>query len=132
MNCKVCKNVIFSTGVTLETIDGTETLVVDIPDGTYGNCCQYCLILTQAIPLDTPISAPVAISIGGDITTVYPLVSCDCSQVTACAIRTRTKYPVIVSTNTISGVFKVLRNLSCAPNNNLPSLPVPEAPAAGA
>ena len=132
-NCKVCKNVIFSTGVTLETIDGTETLVIDIPAATYGNCCHYCLIVTQAIPTDTPISAPVSISIGGDTTVVYPVVNgCSCAQVTACSIRTRTKYPVLVSTSATGGVFKVLSNLSCAPNNNLPSLPVPAAPAAGA
>jgi hypothetical protein len=72
---------------------------------------------------------PVAISIAGVVTTVYPLVRCDCAQVTACAIRTRTKYPVIVSTNATGGVFKVLKGLSCAPNNALASLPVETAAA---
>ena len=66
---------------------------------------------------------PVAISIAGNTTTVYPLVRCNCAQVTACGIRTRTKYPVIVSTNSTGGVFKVLRNLPCYPINALASLP---------
>jgi hypothetical protein len=131
-NCKICDNVVFSTSVTVVTVDGVDTLVINIPEATYGNCCHYKLVVAQTIPATATINQPVAISIGGDVTTVYPLVKCDCSQVTACAIRTRTIYPVVVSTNPTGGVFKVLRNLSCAPNNNLPSLPVPAAPAAGA
>ena len=131
-NCKICDNVVFSTSVTVVTVDGTDTLVINIPEATYGNCCHYKLVVAQTIPDTATINHPVSISIGGDTTTVYPLVKCDCSQVTACAIRTRTIYPVVVSTSPTGGVFKVLRNLSCAPNNNLPSLPVPAAPAAGA
>lgn len=123
-NCKLCDNIIISTAVTVVTVDGVDTLVINIPAATYGNCCRYCLVIAQTIPTTATIAMPVAISIGGDTTTVYPLVRCDCAQVTACDIRTRTKYPVIVSTNTTGGVFKVLKNLSCAPNNNLPSLPV--------
>lgn len=130
-NCKLCRNTILSTSVTVVTVDGVDTLVIDIPEATYGNCCNYNLIVAQTIPTTATIAMPVAISIGGDVTTVYPLVKCDCAQVTACAIRTRTKYPVVVSTSATSGVFKVLRNLSCAPNNNLPSLPVPAAAAEG-
>ena len=122
-NCHLCKNTVISTAVTVVTVDGVDTLVIDIPQANYGNCCHYKLIVAQTIPTTATISMPVAISIGGDTTTVYPLVKCDCSQVTACGIRTRTIYPVVVSTNATSGVFKVLRNLCCAPNNNLPSLP---------
>ena len=46
-------------------------------------------------------------------------------QVTACAIRTRTRYSTCVSTNAVGGVFKSLGGLSCCPTNNLESLPVP-------
>ena len=130
-NCKLCKNVIISTAVTVVTVDGVDNLVIDIPAATYGNNCHYCLVVAQTIPTTATIGMPVSISIGGDTTTVYPLVKCDCSQVTACAIRTRTKYPVLVSTSATSGVFKVLNNLSCAPNNNLPSLPVVTAAEGG-
>lgn len=130
-NCKLCDNIIISTAVTVVTVDGVDTLVINIPAATYCNCARYCLVIAQNIPTTATIAMPVAISIGGDVSTVYPLVRCDCAQVTACAIRTRTKYPLVVSTTATSGVFKVLKNLSCAPNNNLPSLPVPTAAEGG-
>ena len=128
-NCQICKRLIISDSVTVVTVAGVDTLVIDIPAGSYGNNCRYCIVVAQAIPDTATINMPVAISIGGVTTTVYPLVRCDCAQVTACAIRTRTKYPVIVSTNATGGVFKVLKGLSCAPNNALATLPV-ETPAA--
>lgn len=128
-NCQICKRLVISTSVTVVTVDGTDTLVIDIPAGTYGDNCRYCLVVAQAIPATATINMPVAISIAEVVTTVYPLVRCDCAQVTACAIRTRTKYPVIVSTNATGGVFKVLKGLSCAPNNALASLPVETAAA---
>ena len=124
-NCRICDRIIISTAVTVITVDGTDTLVIDIPTGTYFDGCKYCLVIAQAIPTTATIAMPVAISIGGDTTTVYPLTRCDCSQATACAIRTRTKYPVRVSTSAIGGVFKVLSGLSCSPDNALASLPVP-------
>lgn len=129
-NCKICDRLIISTAVTVVTVEGTDTLIIDIPAATYMDGCRYCIVIAQTIPTTATIDMPVAVSIGGDTTTVYPLVRCDCAQVTACAIRTRTKYPVLVSTNATGGVFKVLRGLSCAPNNRLASLPV-ATPAAG-
>lgn len=130
-NCKngnkICRKAIFSTAVTVLTIDGTDTLVIDIPASTYFDGCQYCLFITQTIPATATINMPVAISIGGVTTTVYPLTRCDCSQATACSIRTRTRYPVRVSTSAAGGVFKVLSGLSCSPNNALASIPIPTA-----
>lgn len=129
-SCKLCKNLIISTAVTVVTVDGTDTLVIDLPVGTYSDNCKYCIVIAQTIPATATINMPVAFSIGGDTTTVYPFVrSGDCSQVTACAIRTRTRYSTIVSTNAIGGVFKSLGGLSCSPNNNLLSLPVTTTPA---
>lgn len=124
-DCKLCSKIIISTSVTVVTVNGVDTLLIDIPSATYMDGCRYCIVVAQTIPSTATINMPVAISIGGNTTTVYPLTRCDCSQVTACAIRTRTKYPVLVSTNATGGVFKVLRNLCCCPNNNLASLPVP-------
>lgn len=121
---KICDDIIISSSVTVVTIDGTDTLVIDIPAATYRDGCRYNIVIAQTIPTTATIATPVAISIGGVTTTVYPLVKCDCSQVTACAIRTRYKYPVLVSTNATGGVFKVLKGLHCCPNNNLASLPV--------
>lgn len=125
-NCnRLCPNLIISTAVTLTTVSGTDTLLINIPEGTYKNGCKYCIVVAQNVPTTVPIGTPVAVSIGGNTTTVYPLTNRCCAQVTACAIRTRTRYPVCVSTSAKGGTFKVLSGLSCAPNNNLASIPVP-------
>ena len=131
-SCTICPNLVISTAVTVVTIDTVPTLVVDIPAGTYQNDRRLCLVIAQAIPTTATIAMPVAISIGGDTTTVYPMVRCDCAQVTASNIRTRTRYPLKVSTTATGGVFKVLRNLSCGPDNALAAIPAPAAPAAAA
>lgn len=124
-NCRICDRIVISTSVTVVTVDGTDTLVIDIPAGSYGNCCKYCLVVAQTIPTTATIAMPVAISIGGDTTTVYPLVGQCCRQISACGIRTRTKYPVVVATTSTSGVFRSLRTLPCYPTEVLASLPVP-------
>lgn len=121
---RLCPNLIISTAVTLTTVSGTDTLLINIPEGTYKNGCKYCIVVAQNVPTTVPIGTPVAVSIGGNTTTVYPLTNRCCVQVTACAIRTRTRYPVCVSTSATGGTFKVLSGLSCAPNNALASLPV--------
>lgn len=130
-SCNECPRKIFSSGVSIVTVDGTDTLVIDVPQQSFTNCQKGCLVIIQSIPLTATISTPVAISIGGVTTTVYPVVSCDCSQVTACALRTRRRYPFIVSTNADGGVFKILRNLSCSPNTNLATIPVAETTTGG-
>lgn len=124
-NCNtLCPNLIISTSVSVVTVNGVDTLVVNIPSGSYRNGCKYCIVIAQAIPTTATIGMPVAISIGGVTTTVYPLTNKCCAQVTACAIRTRKRYPVCVSTTATGGTFKVLCGLSCAPNNALESLPI--------
>lgn len=125
-NCnRLCPNLIISTAVTLVTVGGTDTLLINIPAGTYRNGCKYCIVVAQSIPTTVPIGTPVAISIGGDTTTVYPVTNRCCAQITACAIRTRMRYPMCVSTTATGGTFKVLSGLSCAPNNALASLSAP-------
>ena len=124
-SCKLCKNLVISQSVTIVAVDGVSTLVIDLPERCYLDNCKVCVVIAQNLPAETTITTPVAFSIGGDTTTVYPFVRCDCSQVTACAIRTRTRYATRVSTNAIGGVFKSLGGLSCCPTNNLESLPVP-------
>ena len=133
MNCyKLWNNLEISDSVTVVTIDGTDTLVIDVPATTFTDGCRYEIVVAQTIPATATINMPVAISIGGDTTTVYPLTRCDCAQITACAIRTRTRYPVLVATNAIGGVFKVLRRLPCYPDNRLRTLPVVTATAGAA
>ena len=129
-NCNtLCPNLIISTSVTVVTVNGTDTLLINIPAGTYRNGCKYCIVVAQTIPATATINMPVAVSIGGDTATVYPMTNRCCAQVTSCAIRTRTRYPVCVSTSATGGTFKVLSGLSCAPNNALASIPVPVTPA---
>ena len=124
-NCRLCRNIVISTAVTVVTVDGTDTLVIDIPAGFYPDCRRVCLIVAQTIPTAATIAMPAAISIGGDTTTVYPIVNCDCSQVTACAIRTRTKYGLCISTSATSAVFKSLKPLNCYPTETLATIPAP-------
>ena len=121
-NCQLCKNLVISSSITIVTVDGTDTLVIDIPAGVYADCQRVCLVLAQTIPTTATIATPVAISVGGDTTTVYPVVKCDCTPVTACALRTRRKYPLKVNTTPTSAVFKSLGKLSCQPNSNLSSI----------
>lgn len=132
-SCKMCDNLIISQSVTLVTVDGVDTVVIDLPQRAYNDGCKYCIIIAQAIPTTATIGAPVAFSIGGVTTTVYPFVKCDCSQITVCGIRTRTRYATRVSTSATGGVFKSLGGTSCFPVNNLASLPIATtAPAAQA
>jgi hypothetical protein len=125
-NCnRLCPNFVPSTSITVVAIDGVDTLVIDIPTGVYGNGCQYCIFTLQAIPEAATVNMPVAISIGGDTTTVYPLVACKtCIQATASQVRTRTRYCTVVQTNTVSGVFKAYSGLSIYCPDVLASLPI--------
>lgn len=115
--CKLCDKLIISQSVTFTA----GTLIINIPAGNYDNGCQYCIVIAQAIPAATTINAPVVITIG-DGTVQYPLTNRCCSQVTACGIRTRTKYCTIVSTNTTGGSFRLIGKPSCSPDNRLSSI----------
>lgn len=115
--CKLCSKLVISNSVTF--VNGN--LVINLPAGAYQNGEKYCIILAQAIPDTTTINSPVVVTIGTG-TQQYPLTRTDCSQVTACGIRTRTKYSVCVSTDATGGVFKMLGKPHCYPRNNLPSI----------
>lgn len=123
-NCRICDKLIISTAVTIITVDGVDTLVIDLPAGVYANHTKYCIVIAQTIPDAATINLPVAFSIGGDTTTVYPFINYNCTQVTASGVRSRTKYPVVVCTNTTSGVFRAFNNIRCYPADNLSGLPV--------
>lgn len=115
--CKLCDKLVISSGVTFTG----GNVIINIPAGDYRNGCKYCLVVAQAIPTTATIAAPVVITIGTG-TEQYPLTRCDCSQVTACGIRTRTRYSTIVSTNATGGTFKMLGRPCCSPNNSLGSI----------
>lgn len=126
--CRLCDRLIISQAVTFA--DGT--LTINIPAGSYANGCKYCIIVAQTIPAETTITAPVVITIG-DGTVEYPLTNRCCAQVTACGIRTRTKYSTVVSTSAVGGTFKMLGNPCCSPDNSLAAIDgtAPEAAAGG-
>ena len=118
-NCigKLCRRLVLSQSVTFT--DGT--LVINIPAGSYGNGERYCLVIAQAIPTETTIAAPVVITIG-DGTVQYPLQNRCCAPVTACGIRTRTRYATVVTTSPTGGVFKMLGEPACSPDYSLTAI----------
>ena len=120
--CELCDRLIISDAVTYTA--ATNSLVIDIPAGTYFRNNKYCIVVAQSIPTDTTINALVYISIGGDVTNLYPLVRSNCAQVTACSIRTRTKYSTCVVTDTATGSFRLLGDIPCCATNALASLPI--------
>lgn len=127
--CRICDRLVLSQAI---TFDGTN-LVVNLPAGSYNNNEKYCVILAQAIPITTTIAAEVVFTIG-DGTVEYPLVNRCCRPVTACGVRTRTKYSVCVQTTPTTATFRMLGNPSCQPNNNLTAIDgtAPVADGAGA
>lgn len=123
--CKLCDHLILSDSVTFNAT--ANALLIDIPAGTYYRGEKYCIVITEPIPEETTITALVYISIGGVTTTLYPLVRSNCAQVTACSLRTRTRYATCVVTDTATGSFRLLGDVPCSPNAALASLPITEA-----
>lgn len=117
--CKLCDRLVISQSVTYSAANG---LVINLPAGSYVDGEKYCIVVAQAIPTAATITAPVNITIGTTSTTLYPLTKCDCGQVTACGIRTRTKYSTRVVTTATGGSFRLLGKPSCSPNNTLPAI----------
>lgn len=108
---RISQNVVFSGG----------NLIINLPAGSYNDGEKICIIVAQAIPSTTTITAPVVITVG-EGTQQYPLTKCNCAPVTACSIRTRTRYSVCVNTTATGGTFRLLGNPCCAPNNRLTSI----------
>ena len=115
--CRLCDRLVLSQAVTFA--DGT--LTINLPAGSYANGEKYCIVIAQAIPEATTITAPVVITIGTG-TEEYPLTNRCCAQVTACSLRTRTRYSTVVSTSATGGTFKMLGKGACAPVNNLTAI----------
>lgn len=124
--CRLCPRLIISEAVTF----AAGVLTINLPAGSYNDGCKYCLVIAQAIPDATTINAPVVITIGTG-TEEYPLTGCDCAQLTAAAVRTRTRYATRVSTTPTGGTFRLLGRACCAPDNSLTAIDG-TAPAAAA
>lgn len=112
--CQLCKRLIISQSITFTD----NTLVVNLPDGSYTNGEKYCIVFAQSIPDTVTISAPVVFTIGNGATT-FPLVTRNCVAVTACGVRTRTKYSTCVVTSANGATFRMLGKPCCSPSNNL-------------
>ena len=125
--CQVCKKLVVSQAISFTD----NTLIVDLPAGSYQDGCKYCIIFAQTIPQTATIGSNVVFTIGSG-TVQYPLVNRCCRPVTACGIRTRTKYSVVVETTASGATFKMLGNPACSPSNNLTAIngtaPTTEAP----
>lgn len=115
--CQVCKKLVISQAINFTD----NTLIVDLPAGNYQDGCKYCIIFSQNIPQTATIGSNVVFTIGSG-TVQYPLVNRCCRPVTACGIRTRTKYSVVVETNASGATFKMLGNPACSPSNNLTAI----------
>lgn len=115
--CRLCDRLVISQAVTFA---GGE-LTINLPAGNYRNGQKYCIVVAQSIPDTATINAPVVVTIGTG-TNQYPLTRCDCAQVTACGIRTRTKYSTVVNTTGTGGTFRLLGRPACAPNNAIASI----------
>lgn len=115
--CRLCDHLAISTAVAFT--DGN--LVITLPADSYRNGEKVCIVIAQTIPEETTINAPVVIQIG-DGTERYPLTTRCCAQVSACGVRTRTRYATRVITSATSATFRLLGNPSCTPNYNLQSI----------
>lgn len=115
--CRLCDHLVISQDVTY----ASGVLTVNIPAGSYENCDKYCLVISQTIPTDAIIGAPVVITIG-DGTVNYPLLLCNGVQMTAGTLRTRTKYSTVVQTSATGGSFRLLGKICFQQNNNLQSI----------
>lgn len=118
ISCNECPNKVFSNSVAIQTIADVDTLVINIPSQTFNDGQRGCLVIVQSIPTAATIEMPVAITIGTG-TTAYTVTDCSGVAVTVPMLRTRRRYPFKVVTNPTTGVFKILKNLSCASVNNL-------------
>ena len=115
--CKLCDKLVISQAVTF----AGGVLTINLPAGTYNNGCKYCIVVAQTIPAATTITAPVEITIGTG-TETYPLLGNCCQQLTACSIRTRTRYATRVVTDAAGGSFRLLGRACCSPNYALPGI----------
>ncbi len=116
-NCQLCPRFTTSVAVTF----AADTLTINIPADSYSNRQKVCLVVAQAIPAATTITAPVVVTIGTG-TVEYPLVDRCGTQLTAAALRTRTLYHTVVNTNAAGGIFKIYDRVFANAANALPAI----------
>lgn len=115
--CRLCDHLAISTAVAFTG----GNLVITLPANSYQDGEKVCIVIAQTIPAETTINAPVLVQIG-EGTELYPLTTRNCAQVSACGVRTRTRYATRVVTSAVGATFRMLGNPSCSPNYNLQSI----------
>ena len=115
--CRLCDRLVISQAVTF----AGGALTINLPAGNYRNGQKYCIVVAQSIPDTATINAPVVVTIGTG-TNQYPLTRCDCAQVTACGILSRTTDSTVVNTTGTGWTFRLLGHPACAPNNAIASI----------
>lgn len=103
--CSLCKHLILSTYVSWDATNGR--VVIGLPAGTYYQGEKYCIVVAQPIPATATINAPVVVSIGSSATP-YSVVNCDCTPLTSCGVRSRTKYSTCLTTTGAGATFRML------------------------
>lgn len=107
---RLCRR--FRTTQAVTFADGTLTL--NLEEGDYLNCQQYCIVVANAIPADVIANSPVVVTIG-DGTEQYPLVDRCGTQVTERIIGSRRIYKTVVQTTGTGGSFRLLDYKVCDP-----------------
>lgn len=103
--CKLCNHLVISNAV---NFDGTANqVVINLPAGTYNAGEKYCIVVAQSIPAVVTVNSTVYFTIGTS-TARYPVQNCDCSPLTGCGIKTRTKYSTKLAISASGAVFKML------------------------
>lgn len=123
-SCRLCDRLVISDSVTF----ASGVLTINIPAGSYENHRKYCIVVAQTIPDTATLNAPVVITIGSG-TVEYPLTTRNCAQVTASAIRSRTRYSTVVATTATGGTFKLCGNICRTGSNTLTSIDGGSTPA---
>jgi hypothetical protein len=115
--CRLCNHLVISEAVAFTG----GNFVITLPANSFNDGEKVCIVIAQTIPAETTINAPVVIQIG-EGTVQYPLTTRCCAQVTACGVRTRTRYATRVVTSAVGATFRMLGDPSCSPNYNLQSI----------
>ncbi len=120
--CRICPHYVPARSITY----ASGVLTINIPAGTYNSGEKYCLLITENLPTDAIIGAPVVVTIGSS-TVNYPLLKCNGAQVTAGNLRSRYKYSTVFSTNIAgAGAFRLLGQIFCCENTGSTGVTVTE------
>lgn len=117
-SCRDCPKLVYVNEVAFT--DGT--LILTLPETTsYNRGCQYCFIITTAIPNTVTRNAPVVAVIGTG-TTQFPLLTRCGAAVLEQQLRSRTRYPFRVATSAAGGSLTILKQLPDVEDTTLAAL----------